>query len=132
TLMTDADSLAALCRAETERVALTIVAEKWHTFPDWQGAPGGVTGMLLLAESHLAVHTWPERGGVTLDVYVCNFTDDNSRKARDLLDALQRAFGAGRALRQELQRGDDGQAEHGGAGMRLESLNEDSVYGFRF
>lgn len=131
-LMTDAALLAALCRTETERVALTIVAEKWHTFPDWQGSPGGVTGMLLLAESHLAVHTWPERGGVTLDVYVCNFTDDNSRKARALLDALQRAFGAGRALRQELQRGDDGQAEHGGAGMRLESLNEDSVYGFRF
>ena len=72
-VMTDAETLAALCRTHTLDVGLTLVGEKWHTFPDYQGEPGGVTGMLLLAESHLAIHTWPERGGVTLDVYVCNF-----------------------------------------------------------
>ena len=38
------------------------------------------SGAVLLAESHLAIHTWPERRGVTLDVYVCNFTADNTGK----------------------------------------------------
>jgi S-adenosylmethionine/arginine decarboxylase-like enzyme len=39
---------------------------------------------VVLAESHLAIHTWPERTAATLDVYVCNFTADNSDKAEKL------------------------------------------------
>jgi spermidine synthase len=84
-LMTQEATLAQLCRERTTAAGLTVVAEKWHTFPSWQGEPGGVTGMLLLAESHLAVHTWPERRSVTLDVYVCNFTEDNTGKAQALI-----------------------------------------------
>ena len=45
-----------------------------------------------LAESHLAIHTWPESRRVTLDVYVCNFTEDNTAKAEQLFDALTLAF----------------------------------------
>ncbi len=67
---------------------LTIVDDKWHVFPDWNGQPGGITGTILLAESHLAIHTWPERRGVTLDVYVCNFTEDNTGKAEQLFETL--------------------------------------------
>ena len=47
---------------------------------------GGVTGVVLLAESHLAVHTWPELGAVTLDVYVCNYNGGQQRGAQALLD----------------------------------------------
>ena len=43
---------------------------------------------MVLAESHLAIHTWPERQGLTLDVYVCNYSADNSAKARRLFDQL--------------------------------------------
>jgi S-adenosylmethionine decarboxylase len=39
----------------------------WHDFPD----PGGVTGFLLLTESHLAVHTFPERAFAAFDLYCC-------------------------------------------------------------
>ena len=91
-LFINADVLAKLCRDHTADSGLTLVAEKWHTFPDYEGEPGGVTGMLLLAESHLAVHTWPERNSVTLDVYVCNFMGDNSAKAEQLMQALENAF----------------------------------------
>jgi spermidine synthase len=91
-LLTDLDKLSTLCRDATVAAGLTIVDEKYHVFPDWNGQPGGITGAVLLAESHLAVHTWPERRGVTLDVYVCNFTDDNSGKAQQLFDALMVAF----------------------------------------
>lgn len=130
-VMTHADTLAALCRAHTLDVGLTLVGEKWHTFPEYQGEPGGVTGMLLLAESHLAIHTWPERDGVTLDVYVCNFEDDNSSKAERLMNALEAAFKPGQSQRNRLLRGEaDGPGPQGE--LLLENLNENSVYGFRF
>ncbi|MGV3656292.1 MAG: polyamine aminopropyltransferase, partial [Noviherbaspirillum sp.] len=130
-LLTQPEALATLCRTRTAEAGLTLVGEKWHEFPEWEGKPGGVTGMLLLAESHLAVHTWPERRGVTLDVYVCNFTDDNSRKAEWLMDVLEQTFQPGGSERQRLQRGrrpDSGETGE----LLLESLNDDSVYGFRF
>jgi S-adenosylmethionine decarboxylase len=40
----------------------------WHQFPD----TGGITGFVLLAESHLACHTWPELGALTLNLFCCN------------------------------------------------------------
>ncbi|HLR78854.1 MAG TPA: polyamine aminopropyltransferase [Burkholderiaceae bacterium] len=130
-IMIDAETLAALCRTHTLDVGLTLVGEKWHTFPEYQGEPGGVTGMLLLAESHLAIHTWPERNGVTLDVYVCNFEGDNSSKAERLMNELEAAFKPGRAQRNRLMRGEaDGPGPEGE--LLLENLNDNSVYGFRF
>ncbi|NYT61303.1 polyamine aminopropyltransferase [Alcaligenaceae bacterium] len=130
-LLTNAQILAELCRTHTADSGLTLVAEKWHTFPDFEGEPGGVTGMLLLAESHLAVHTWPERNGVTLDVYVCNFMGNNSAKAEQLMQSLEDAFRPGKTQRQQLQRGDEkGPTQEGE--LVLESLNQNTVYGFRF
>ena len=46
----DEHALADLCRQHTHLSGLTIVGEKWVTFPEYQGEPGGVTGALLLAE----------------------------------------------------------------------------------
>jgi S-adenosylmethionine/arginine decarboxylase-like enzyme len=65
----------------------------------------GITGVVLLAESHLAVHTWPELGAVTLDVYVCNLGCDNSSKAQALMDRLVAAFAPTSTARQAWQRG---------------------------
>ena len=130
-LLTDAQALATMCRAHTLASGLTLVAEKWHTFPDFDGQPGGVTGMLLLAESHLAVHTWPERRGVTLDVYVCNFQSDNSAKAEALLQAILDALQPRDAQRQSLWRGDvDGPAPAGE--LVLEDVGGQAWFGFRF
>ena len=103
-LMREVDALAALCRQAVEQSGLGGVAELFHRF----GAvdeQSGITGVVLLAESHLAIHTWPELGGVTLDVYVCNFGADNSAKAEALLSALISAFGPARLQRQQLRRG---------------------------
>src|SRR5262245_16129214 len=104
--LTDLTTLATLCRDATVAAGLTIVDEKFHVFPDWQGQAGGITGTLLLAESHLAIHTWPERRGVTLDVYVCNFTDDNTSKAQQLFDALSVAFRPKDQVVNRIERGD--------------------------
>ena len=49
-------------------LSLTPVAPPvWHQFPD----PGGITGVVLLAESHLAVHTFPEHGALCLNLFCC-------------------------------------------------------------
>ena len=83
---------------------LTVVGEAFHRFPDAGEQAGGVTGTLLLAESHVALHTWPEFGAVTLDVYVCNYSADNSVRAEQLMDALLRLFQPAAARRQQLLR----------------------------
>ena len=99
--MRDAAALRRLCLGAVAGAGLQAVGELFHAFP----APGGVTGMVLLAESHLAVHTWPELGAVTLDVYVCNLLGDNSGRARALLRALEAAFEPQRCEHHRVQRG---------------------------
>ena len=105
--MTDPAALRRLCLDGVQASGLAPVGELFHRFAPAPaaGGPPGVTGVVLLAESHLAVHTWPELGAVTLDVYVCNFGDDNSARARMLLDALVAAFAPAHAERHALVRG---------------------------
>jgi S-adenosylmethionine decarboxylase len=99
--LTNARALRALCFGAVQAAGLTAVGELFHVFPP----PGGVTGVVLLAESHLAVHTWPERGVVTLDVYVCNVSVDNSAAAVAVIDALIGAFEPRQVQRQHWVRG---------------------------
>lgn len=84
---------------------LQAVAQLCHTFPATHQGPGGVTASVLLAESHLCVHTWPEQRAVTLDVYVCNFGGDHSAKAHALMDTLCALFEPTQVQRHSLQRG---------------------------
>lgn len=128
-LLTDANELADLCRQQTIGVGLTLVDEKWFPFPPYNGQPGGVTGMLLLAESHLAVHTWPERNAVTLDVYVCNFTSDNTAKAEALLREIVARFDPQRTEIHRLERGSE---QHPPDELVVEALSDsrDAVYGY--
>jgi S-adenosylmethionine decarboxylase len=83
---------------------LLAVSDLFHRFEPHADRQSGITGVVLLAESHLAVHTWPEISGVTIDAYVCNFSADNSQRAQRLLDALVMAFAPARIVRQQLQR----------------------------
>ena len=46
---------------------MTVLFYKGHRFK-----PQGVTAFLLLAESHISIHTWPEKGIATIDYYTCN------------------------------------------------------------
>jgi len=106
--MTELDALRAMCLHAVEAAGLRAVGELFHRFealPAHGDAPVGITGVVLLAESHLTVHTWPEIGAVTLDVYVCNIDADNSHRAHAALDALIGAFAPGRVERHSLQRG---------------------------
>lgn len=99
-LLTDADALAACCRAACVEAGLETVAAAFHQFP---GA--GATGALVLAESHLAVHTWPELGAVTFDLYVCNYSQDNRAAAEAAYDRLLAAFAPRHVARRDILRG---------------------------
>ncbi len=99
--LTDPLALRQLCLQAVAGSGLHAVGELFHRFP----APGGVTGVVLLAESHLAVHTWPELGAVTLDVYVCNLHGDHSAQAEALLTLLEAGFYAAQTGRQRIVRG---------------------------
>lgn len=103
--LTDAARLLNRCVQEVLLAGLQPVNQLAHSFPATDQGPGGVTATVLLAESHLCVHTWPEQMGVTVDVYVCNFGADHSAKAHALMDALLVMFAPEQALRQALQRG---------------------------
>lgn len=130
-LMICADTIAQLCRSQTDASGLTLVEDKWVKFPEWQGQPGGVTGAVLLAESHLAIHTWPETGNVTIDVYVCNFSGDNSAKAQALMDGVVAAYAPQEAVRQQLWRGDIATNGVGQYPWVMEQLTENAAFGFR-
>ena len=82
-----ASTLRLLCCKATVESGLNIVGDVFHQF-----VPQGVTGTVLLAESHLAIHTWPEEKFVTVDVYVCNYMEDNTQKALKLYAALKAHF----------------------------------------
>lgn len=103
--LTDATRLLAACVEAVKASGLQAVAQLSHTFPAADGSSAGVTATVLLAESHLCVHTWPEKSVVTLDVYVCNFGGDHSAKARTLMAALMQIFLPGKAAVNALERG---------------------------
>jgi len=66
--LADLGRMRALCEAIVADLRLGIVGEpRWHQFPP----PGGVTGIYLLTESHLACHTFPELGVATFNLYCC-------------------------------------------------------------
>jgi S-adenosylmethionine decarboxylase len=109
-LMTTPAVLRSACLAAVAAAGLTPVGELFHRFapgaPQGEsGAASGITGVVLLAESHLAVHTWPEIEAATLDVYVCNLGADNSARAEALLAALLAAFAPASVERHAIERG---------------------------
>ena len=103
--LTDAQRLIARCTQAVLTAGLQPVNQLAHSFAPTPQGPGGVTATVLLAESHLCVHTWPEQSGVTVDVYVCNFSADHSAKAHALMDTLVALFAPQQAQRHALQRG---------------------------
>lgn len=82
----DRASLGGLFDEIVRDLALNVVrAPVWHSFP----GPGGITGVCVLAESHLAVHTFPEHGSLCLNLFCCR-----PRADWDFVGRLTARFGA--------------------------------------
>lgn len=105
-LLCDQNKLEKLCVAACMNAGLTPLGTYFHQFMDEDGNKAGVTGNVVLAESHLAIHTWPENNGVTLDVYVCNYSRDNSDRARQTFNEVAKALSPGEMASHEVIRGE--------------------------
>ncbi len=68
-------------RAASAAAGATVLGIDLHQF----GGNGGVSGVAILAESHISIHTWPETGFAAIDVFLCGDTDPD--KAASVLVA---------------------------------------------
>jgi len=93
----DLPAMQSLCDRLLGELELHVVGSgHWHSFP----YPGGVTGLYLLTESHLACHTYPEHGLATFNLYCCR------PRLRWLWEArLGEALHAQRVIVRSLERG---------------------------
>jgi len=82
------------------RAAAACGATVLHVLLHEFGDSAGITGVAILAESHISIHTWPELDYVALDVFVCGGCD-----AVLALDILRETFAPGRTKVDEVLRG---------------------------
>jgi len=66
---------------------VVVLGEVAHEFPN-----KSFTLLVGLAESHISIHTWPERLTVQLDVFLCNYVNDNTAKCESIYDAIAEYF----------------------------------------
>ncbi len=85
----------ALCEA-ARAAGATILHSHFHHF----SPNGGVSGVVVLAESHISIHTWPERHFAAIDIFMCGDCDPHLA-----IPVLQRTFQAGRVELDEQRRG---------------------------
>lgn len=64
-----------------KKAKATIVTDVFHSFN-----PQGLSGVVVIAESHMAIHTWPEHGCASVDIFSCGELI-NSREALEFLNA---------------------------------------------
>ena len=74
----------------------TVVSHSFHQF-----SPHGVTGVVLIKESHIAVHTWPEYGYCAVDIFTCGKTTDGNAA----IEVIREAFSSGRHVVRKVERG---------------------------
>ncbi len=107
-MLASSAKLREICVAACKDVGLTVLGDHFYQFDGLdENQIGGATGAVVFAESHLAVHTWPERDGATLDVYVCNVTCDNSAKAERLYAMLVAGLAPEEVMVERVWRGRD-------------------------
>lgn len=66
-ILRDAARLQTILEQAAAAARATVLYRRFHTF----GGAGGVTGVLLLAESHISIHTWPEHRYAAADIFLC-------------------------------------------------------------
>ena len=78
----------------------TILHSHIHVFQGEGAQTGGVTGVVLLAESHISIHTWPERGYAAIDIFMCGKCDPE-----DAIPVIEAGLTPGRKSVQLIRRG---------------------------
>jgi S-adenosylmethionine decarboxylase len=79
-----------------EEIGATVLNNVFHRF-----CPQGVSGVVVIAESHLCIHTWPEYGYAAVDIFTCGNTID----PRDAVELMVNKLNAQEHSFRELERG---------------------------
>lgn len=95
-LLNDVEVISAALMEAARRAGATIVSQAFHHF-----SPHGVSGAVIIAESHLSIHTWPEYGYAAVDLFTCGDTVSSEAAFTYLREALR----AGHISTMELHRG---------------------------
>jgi S-adenosylmethionine decarboxylase len=93
-VLADCAGLRATLYAAAGAGGVRVIGEAFHVFPN-----GGVTGVLLLAQSHLSIHTWPELASANVDLLSYGDVD-----ALRVLDVVYERLGAHSACRSHVTR----------------------------
>jgi S-adenosylmethionine decarboxylase len=78
---------------------LTKIGEVYHNFEG-----GGFTGVICLTESHISIHTWPEYGKITFDVFLSNYQKVNDQITHRIYEKLLNSFKAVATQTHEIKR----------------------------
>ncbi len=95
-VLNDLSFIKGLLPAAANEAGATVLGESFHQFK-----PQGVSGVVIIAESHLFIHTWPECGYAAVDIFTCG----NSVKPEKAAQKLIRELGAKSHSILEIQRG---------------------------
>lgn len=90
-------ALRRIMRQAVKAGGCTICGDRFHQF-----SPHGVSGIVLISESHMAIHTWPEHAYAAIDFFTCKLDTDIEASAAVLADGLR----AGHTEFQRIRRGD--------------------------
>jgi S-adenosylmethionine decarboxylase len=80
----DIDFIRVILCEIAEKIGATIVNQAFHKF-----SPQGVSGVVVIAESHISIHTWPEYGYASVDVFTCGNTIDPKDAINLLVEKLE-------------------------------------------
>jgi S-adenosylmethionine decarboxylase len=83
TLLNDLNAIKDIMIAAANESGATILGETFHQF-----SPQGVSGVILIAESHLSIHTWPEHGYAGADIFTCGTTVQPEKAAEVIIARL--------------------------------------------
>jgi len=88
-----------------KRAGFIVVTSRFHKFAPGSGAAdGGITGVIVVSESHLAIHTWPEKKFVNFDVFFCSYSRDNSEKTRKIFKEFSLLYHPKKTRKREVWR----------------------------
>ncbi|MGI9506645.1 MAG: adenosylmethionine decarboxylase [Geminicoccaceae bacterium] len=92
----DAEVIEMAFRRAIKEAGATLLHMHFHEFSE----NGGISGVAVLAESHISIHTWPERAYAAVDIFMCGAAEPHKA-----VPILKHAFNAGRISLSEQMRG---------------------------
>ena len=95
-ILNDLDFLKRCLLDTAEQIGATVLGECFNQF-----SPQGVSGVVIISESHLCIHTWPEYGYAAVDVFTCGHTVDPIKAVKPIVERI----GSKESSFKELKRG---------------------------